>query len=451
MKTLSLFLLILSSNILFGQDGDASFPKYVLDSLHQLYQSKVQTYNNCKTEDLYFSLRNTTGSLYYNASAQKSAFAQDYAQMSKDSLLQMYPKTKVISEVFVVEMNQQTHKDYYTYAVFINGEWQNYKAVKSIDKPTFAAASGHIKGKQGVHYYESILYFDQPWNYQKLDAEFADLISYAQCLVNAEIPIFLNHPSDQHKDEKSARQLIQYIDSLASLHYIDSTNWHKHKRRNAWINNYATKDKYVINAYKTLIGKPHNEFIHPTLEKLAYQLEDFKGILSFHRNHPITGSCSMDERPILQLEKIAKSAALNMDWDLFIKAHLDLINNRFSAFAYSSYGVANREAPAKSLESIFDPTALFLGTILQYHQSYPKQYISNRFQIAKSLLLLSHREQAIEWLIDMSTSSGLDLYNRLCIFDMLNYMHKIDPSSIHSSILKSIRAQLPANQETILE
>ncbi len=437
---------------IYAQAIDREFPSEVIDSLQSLYEIKEQLFNQCKSNESYYSLSNTSATLLYNASARKESFSTSLDHLSKDSILVKFPETKVVSNVFVVKKNDLPSLDYHSYAALINGEWLTFKSAKGAQAPNFARSASHMIGRNGVHYFDCALYFDKEWNYQLIDPKFGDLITYSLCVVDAKTPVFLSNTktiSRQGKDE--GFDLIGYIDSLAQFQYKDSLSRSDREKREDWIRHFAAEDLQLKNAYYSILEKGYHQFVHPTLEQLAFQFEDEEGLLAFHRNQAIRGSCSMDDRPIKQLEKIAHNAALLMDWDLFIKTHLDLINNRYLASAYSSYGVANRKNPANSLEIIFDPMDLFLGTILQYHQKSEKQYQSNRFQIAKSILALQEKEVLIEKLIEMSRHSGLDVYNRLCILDMLEYLHRLEPENLRESTLASIRAELPSNKQTLLE
>ena len=75
-------------------------------------------------------------------------------------------------------------------------------------------------------------------------------------------------------------------------------------------------------------------------------------ILEQMRSEKAVGSCSQDKRPRVQGVNMALLSAETGRWDIFLKSHLDIMNDRFDRLSDGSYAWKSRQTYIKELEEL---------------------------------------------------------------------------------------------------
>ena len=70
------------------------------------------------------------------------------------------------------------------------------------------------------------------------------------------------------------------------------------------------------------------------------------------RETRVVGSCSMDSSPREHAINIAMLSAETTDWSVFLRAHLDIMNDRFDRVSDGSYAWKDRNTYIKELEQL---------------------------------------------------------------------------------------------------
>lgn len=123
--------------------------------------------------------------------------------------------------------------------------------------------------------------------------------------------------------------------------------------------------------------------------------------------------------------KIAQLAAETADWSVFLKAHLDIMNDRFDRASDGTYAWGGRKTYLKELEDLdLDVTDLLLGISLRMADPSENHYFGNIGRLGRALAETKDRTQLEEKILAMIRDTTLDDYNRLIQhYLFLNYMY----------------------------
>lgn len=160
----------------------------------------------------------------------------------------------------------------------------------------------------------------------------------------------------------------------------------------------------------------------------SQSMSKMEGMLENMRNQRIIGTCSMDQSPRRHAMYIALLAAETTNWGVFLKAHLDIMNDRFTRVSDGSYAWAQRQTYLKELEVLdINVLDLIIGISLAVDNPVKNHYTGNIGRIGRALADAKNVEQFEQQLISMITDNQLDNYNRVLFYYMFaNYIHHLD-------------------------
>ena len=138
-----------------------------------------------------------------------------------------------------------------------------------------------------------------------------------------------------------------------------------------------------------------------------------KALLDTLRGMRVVGFCSQDSRPREHAVAIATVAAHAVQWEVFLRAHLDVLNDRFDRMSDGSYAFAQRQTYLKELEALdINSSDLLLGIMLRVEHPDPHHYWGNVGRLGRALAESKHRDSTLKRLLEMIKDPELDLFNR---------------------------------------
>ena len=147
--------------------------------------------------------------------------------------------------------------------------------------------------------------------------------------------------------------------------------------------------------------------------------------LSMKRNRKVTGSCSMDERPREHAINIALLAAQTANWEVFLRAHLDIMNDRFERVANTNYVQAARNTYIREIEDLdINVQDLMLGISFSTSGAPENHYFGNIGRLGRAFAETKYKKSLEEKLLSMISDNELDALNRLRMRSLfLNYTY----------------------------
>ena len=335
---------------------------HIVDSLNLKFKS-------CDLKNDFISTSQTIGYLVKLEKRNVKRAKRDMKnQISIEDFIKKYPKAKIKRDVLILK-NKYLNRENKEIVSIEYVDFQNYNAfyIES-DEKNFVNKDLQNKwlfeyNKKDEYFEEYIeaFYFPNKFKSTAIPNKYAQKIGYTDCLISPEAAIY--------KTEQK--------DSLFSL----PVNWME----------LSKKDKIIL------------------LDRL--------------RGTRVVGRCGMDTLPREHAIQIALLAAETANWDVFLMAHLNIMNDRFDRRSSNSITNSLKGTYLKELESLnINVTDLLLGSIFRLENPNNNHYFGNIGRIGRALAETKYRKQVEQGMYDIITDSNVDDYNRvLFYFLFLNY------------------------------
>ncbi|WP_276682403.1 hypothetical protein [Empedobacter brevis] len=155
-------------------------------------------------------------------------------------------------------------------------------------------------------------------------------------------------------------------------------------------------------------------------------------LLDQMRSTRVIGGCSQDSSPRDHAVNIALLSAETYNWSVFLKAHLDIMNDRFERVSDGSYAWGERNTYIKELETLdINVLDLILGISLRVENAATNHYYGNISRIGRALAETKNRNEIEEAILSAVSDKKLDDYNRLLFYFLFrNYNHYIQEEEL---------------------
>jgi hypothetical protein len=152
-----------------------------------------------------------------------------------------------------------------------------------------------------------------------------------------------------------------------------------------------------------------------------------KSELELKRGRIVVGGCSMDNSPRMHAFQIAVLSAETVNWETFLRAHLDIMNDHFARVTDGSYAWAQRQTYIQELEVLdIQVLDLLLGISLRIENPSQHHYFGNIPRIGRALSETKFAPEIEAKMLEMIRNPALDDYNRMVIYYLFdNYNHYI--------------------------
>ncbi len=279
-----------------------------------------------------------------------------------------------------------------------------------------------------------------------LPNDYARLVQYVDCMIDTTARIFLTDENDLGRSElppdSKITQYLNWADSFKDRPGEPDIDWDSpfagaqyekfarelqqwNNRRLAWLD-----ERMGEHYYKSLLMEATDEAIENRIgdRGLEFYVERYLSpsqALHMKRLRRPVGTCSMDLTPRFHAQQICRLAAETTQWDIFLRAHLDIMNDNFERMSDGSYAWAGRGTYLKELEELdINAADLLVGTCLFASNVSENHYFGNIPRIGRALAESNDQSSLEERLLAMIKDGNLDPYNRLRIaylFEYYNY------------------------------
>lgn len=162
------------------------------------------------------------------------------------------------------------------------------------------------------------------------------------------------------------------------------------------------------------------------------QFEEYVGIyiskeeeLELKRNRRVIGGCSMDQSPRIHALNIALLSAETTNWEIFLRSHLNIMNDRFDRVSDGSYAQGARNTYIKEIEVLdINVLDLILGISLRIENPAKNHYFSSISRVGRALSESGNPKLVETSILNMISDNDLDDYNRILmyyLFEDYNY------------------------------
>lgn len=411
--------------------------KYKACELNKTYLSVLQAKAN------YFKLKKTD---------IKIAKINIERGISFSDFIKKFPKTIIEKELLVTKSKYKNYnnKDVIEFnSIVLNGKFEHELNFDTL----LELYNGSLKDRWIIEYNPQSEYFDEsiegfyfledlksipiPLNYAKQ-------IQYSDCMIDTSNDVFYK-TADRYSYRTERRKTTSFIDSINNLTKMPKYNGieYEGKDYNEFLNKLNAWEKSKNMTIDSLLSvNPHflkmlnDEF--DTIKKNGGSDDEFeeyvekyiskKAALELKRNRIVVGGCSMDQSPRYHAFSIAQLSAETTNWEIFLRAHLNIMNDRFDRMSDGSYAYGRRGTYIKELEELdLNVSDLLLGICLRIDNPSYNHYFGNIGRLGRAISESNKVLQFEDKMIQMITDNQLDDYNRILIYYLyLNYVYHLD-------------------------
>ncbi len=424
-----------------------------LRNLGKIVDSLNRGFQNATSRPRYFSADQAIGHYVVLHGVEARAAKQDIDRnIGLEEFRKKYPSCSIIENLLVLK--EMHHKDIYSNAhvLFSNIEMGDVYERKIYTHDT-TIYDKNLKGSWIAELrddrppYLEAYYFPEGFGSTCIPDKYASMIYYVDCVIDKNSRVLVENPAESYRVAKieADKQFSKKAPALFKLTRFLHDSAGRPERRlyydegeyiddyNEWW--YVTADSVIQNQLrnsallKELISAAVDEALdlsmpNQLLERLAELSETKERMLRLLRIRKVTGFCSRDSEPAKHTQKIAILAAQTGHWDIFIRAHMDVLNNRFESIAYSGFNYFSRKTHVEELERIhLNVPVLLLGTAFRL-ENCKGHYFGSISEMGRALSESERKDEIEMYMAEAISDTGLDKFNRVIMcFLYKNYVY----------------------------
>lgn len=445
------------SNELIYSDQTVKQLKFIVDSLNLKFKS-------CDLNKIYKAKSQTIGNYISLSGKQAEAAKRDLdANISFDNFIEKYPATEKEKDLLVVRFKYKNYKDVpvlefnsvelngkYNHRITFTGDYIKY------EEPLKQSwVINYEPGSKSNEAFLNAFYIKDSFKQNPLPVTYAKMIQYSDCMVDTSTQVFFQKAVKtgvrfSNKKHKKIEELENYIakKTLRPAYIKDEDDEVFYKKLGEWalirrakIDSLYKKDSYFVLLFNEAINEAvENGGGDDDFEELVGLYYAKKTALELKRNRIVVGGCSMDDSPRIHAMNIAKLSAETANWEIFLRSHLDIMNDRFDRMSDGSYAQSGRKTYIKELEVLdINVLDLLLGISLRVENASNNHYYGNIGRLGRALAETKNASLIEEKMLNMIIDHDLDDYNRILIYYLfLNYNYNLSDKEIQSANVEKL-------------
>ncbi len=304
----------------------------------------------------------------------------------------------------------------------------------------------------GTDYLEAELITEEP-QWVELPERYGRLVQYVDCLIDTTQRIYAEDAQRSYGGEASEnpaterlRKRVERAVSAKPPEWTEDREGYGAAYRSYETLRYQQMDSLAAQpdfqeALEEAVSATLADHLgDPFLEELVIRYGKPADALALKRNRRVWGSCSMDDSPRRHALDIATLAAESVNWDIFLRAHLDILNDRFNRASDGSYAQAGRQTYVMELEELeIAVPDLLLGTLLRAENTNAGHYVASANRTGRAITEAKEAEAIAQRLLAMIADPELDLYNRAVLYyAYLNYNGHLEDEALQGRNEKAL-------------
>ncbi|HEU5292198.1 MAG TPA: hypothetical protein VFU05_16220 [Cyclobacteriaceae bacterium] len=473
MKLLSILFIAFTATTSFAQYNEFKinsngliYTEATMNQLGTIVDSLNLKFRSCDLSHPYYSV--PQGFAHYVDIKGKEVRKLMEAGLSFEEFEKKYPRNVKKKNVWVTKSEYTNYKDIaYIEYESLPGKHQLSISVK--DKKSNHKTSGWLISDDGTEafYLLSLQSIELPYDY-------ARLVQYVDCMIDTTATIFFagakGEVYEQVAENSKAHDFIKWAESFPGrpeypdydkVENFDSAYEVFQSKFHVWdslrllhVDDLMQTSRY----WKGVLTDARDEAFEsrnsdPRLEFYVGRYLSSADALKLMRGRKVIGGCSQDQSPRYHAMNICRLAAETAQWDIFLRSHLDIMNDRFERVSDGSYAYAGRKTYLKELEELDIPAIdLLLGTTLRVENVSDNHYFGSINRTGRALADTADKAALEKRLIAMMSDPALDPYNRVLLtylFD--NYAYNLDDETQKGAALATLNKVIATMPEYMRE
>ncbi|UOQ77959.1 hypothetical protein MUN84_04805 [Hymenobacter sp. 5516J-16] len=422
--------------------------RHIVDSLHLRYKvCELRRAYRSHWQGQAHHVRLESGNIAAAAEALRHG-------ISPEAFAMRFPAAKIERGLLVVssqqEREQKNKKAVFTtyHTIPFDGQKEYSLEVAGVQQPPGPGqwVVEYEKKGYGGPYVEA-LYFPAGLTQTKLPQQYATLVQYADCLVDTTAQIYLEAAQRtgvrlQNKESASEAAFMRYVHQQTHRPTHNYNGRLSETEQEARWQAYRNWDSLRLTKVDAIAATPQfRELLRQAATDAASvgtssdEFEEYvaryyspRRALELKRSRRVIGGCSQDNGPRRHALGIAQLSAEAVNWETFLRAHLDIMNDRFERVSDGSYAWAARQTYLRELEELdINVPDLMLGISLRIDNPSQNHYFGTPYRVGRALTETRQPREMEQRLLTLVADSTLDTYNRvLAYYLFLNYIQHLD-------------------------
>lgn len=304
------------------------------------------------------------------------------------------------------------------------------------------------------------------------------IIKYPNATIEKEV-LIVKYQYENYEDE----EIVEYSEVDLNSNYgmeiqkVNKDNLYNKEVKNTWVYDYSEKTEYSkesINAFyfpdsfknipidlkycrqigysDCLIDTTSTKFMKNTKQGWVdlpknwqdLNLKKKEKLLTEMRSTKVVGGCSQDSRPREHAMNIALLSAETTNWEVFLKSHLDIMNDRFDRVSDGSYAFAQRKTYIKELEELdINVLDLLMGISMRIENPATNHYYGSIGRLGRAITESKNKKEFENQILSMIEDAKLDDYNRVvAYFLFISYNNHLDDKTEREENIKKVKLSI---------
>ncbi len=395
-----------------------------------------------------------------NVRAAREAIEQG---ISLKDFLKKFRTEEVKRNVWVVKSRDSYNNNKWI-SYDAEGDADGYSSVRVQDTLQNDVTEGWVYQAYGVRKREhqiDIFYLEKLES-RPIPVEYARLIQYVDCMIDTTTTIFTNDRDEDYEetyDLEPGSSIRKFIDMAQAFDDepkepeidVNDSRWDQ-VYNEYWIKHRTWDSLRILALDKKMQDENNVKLLNEAVDEavrnrngfhLDYYAQRYLSpakALALKRSFRVRGFCSMDSRPRDHAVDICRLAAQNYQWDIFLRAHLDILSDNFERTSDGSWAWAGRGTYIKELEELdIDAIGLLIGTNLRTENVSENHYLAGASRVGRALAESKDKKQVEDLLFAMIQDSHLDPYNRVIMaYTLISYNRHLKDEKLYRSNLERI-------------
>lgn len=378
--------------------------------------------------------------------------------ISFEAFKQRYPGS-IEDEIWITKSRYRDYenKRYIEYSGLPHG-WSSEPSITVKDTRANDKTTGWIVNRDN-----SIAFYFSKLDQTTLPYEYARLVQYVDCMIDTTATIFLPRAQGEVYQQVAVGSKADEFVKWAN-HYANKPAHPDYKKldRNQfeiafgkYLKQHSTWDSLRLmnldqqlnrNAHRySLLMEAADESIETGNSSTEFEFYVARYLsketaLQLKRSRKVIGGCSQDQSPRYHAIEICQLAAETTQWDIFLRSHLDIMNDRFDRVSDGSYAWEERKTYLKELEALDIPAVdLLIGTCLRVENVSENHYWGFIGRMGRALADAEDKAALEHRLLAIVQDEKLDPYNRLLFAYLFNnYSNNLDEEPHTAACLKEL-------------
>ena len=280
------------------------------------------------------------------------------------------------------------------------------------------------KGEYSKEYSISCRYFPSTLHQQAIPEPYARLIQYVDCMIDTNSQVMLAKEWPDRFDSKISEQMTSinnYVSKKMGKKPLKNPEYSWQLPTEEQVD-FAIKNLKQDLTFIALLNKVADDCIEKNYGNVLWEylvencISKEKSLL-MKRSRLVVGQCSQDMSPRMHAREIALLAAETHHWDIFLRAHMDIMNDRFERMTDGSYAWDSRKTYLKELEELnLNVVDLMLGMTFRADNVSSNHYYSTVWRTGWALTESREKDRFEEIAFRAMKDQQLDEFNRGLIF-----------------------------------